>query len=170
MSFPKTLLLSAHYEVINFIPARKVFKLLVKEKVEVIDTFDEIVSWGSGSMKYPAILRLKHHVKRSFFNANFSRKALVKRDKSICQYCRTKLTPSQITIDHVIPRVKGGGTTFLNCVVSCHACNNKKADKTPEEAGMTLLRRPMIPSFTAAHYAADPQDRWFPAWSDYLGI
>ncbi len=164
----KTLLLNASYEVLSFIPERKVYKLLFKDKVEVVSTWDENITWGSGRVKYPAILRLKKHVRRNFFNSNFSRKALVKRDRSMCQYCGVKLTASQITIDHVLPRAQGGITSFTNCVTCCHACNNKKADRTPDEAGMVLLKKPTHPSFSAAHYVSEPQEYWHDDWDGFL--
>ena len=113
----KTLLLNASYEVLSFIPERKVFKLLFKDKVEVVSNWDEHIVWGNGRMKHPSILRLRNHVKRNYFNSNFSRKALVKRDRSTCQYCGDKLSASKITVDHVLPRAQGGVTSFINCVV-----------------------------------------------------
>ena len=164
----KTLLLNAGYEVLSFIPERKMFKLLFKDKVEVISSWDDVVTWGNGKIKHPSILRLKKYVKRNFFNSNFSRKALVKRDRSICQFCGRKLTASQITIDHVLPRAQGGITSFINCVVSCQDCNNRKADKTPEQAAMKLLRKPTHPSFSAHYFVADPQEYWHNDWDDYL--
>ena len=147
MTSKKTLLLNASYEVLSFITEKKAFKLLIKEKVEVVSSWNDLVNWGDGKIKHPATLRLKKHVRRNYFNSNFSRKALVKRDRSTCQYCGKKLTASMITIDHVLPRAQGGVTSFVNCVVCCQLCNNKKADKTPEQAGMKLLRKPTHPSF-----------------------
>lgn len=164
----KTLLLNSSFEVLSFIPERKVFKLLFKDKVEVISSWDDIITWGNGKVKHPSILRLKKYVKRNFFNSNFSRKALVKRDRSICQFCGRKLTASQITIDHVLPRAQGGITSFINCVVCCQDCNNRKADKTSEQASMKLLRKPTHPSFSAHYFVADPQEYWHSDWDDYL--
>lgn len=164
----KTLLLNAGYEVISFIPERKVFKLLFKDKVEVVSAWPDSISWGADKIKHPAILRLKNHVRRNYFNSNFSRKALVKRDRSTCQYCGRKLTASQVTVDHVLPRAQGGITSFTNCVVCCQICNNKKADRTPDEAGMVLLKKPTHPSFSSAYYVADPQEHWHPSWDDFL--
>lgn len=166
----KILLLNASYEVLKFIVERKALKLLVKDKVETISTWDEIISWNNGKIKLPSILRLKNHVKRNYFNANFSRKALVKRDKSSCQYCLKKLSASQITIDHVIPRAQGGVTSFVNCVVSCQSCNNSKADRTPDQANMKLFKKPTHPSFSAVHYCSlDSQEFWHSDWNDFLG-
>lgn len=176
MSARKTLLLSTTYEMIGFISIRKMIKLLFavnkdtgKDKVEVISTWDdEVITWGSGSVKYPAILRLTHHVKRNFFNLSFSRKALVKRDRGICQYCNRKLTASQITVDHIIPRAQGGITSFTNCVVSCHPCNNKKDCRTPEQAGMKLARKPTHPSFSMHQSVDNQQEMWHDTWDDFL--
>jgi 5-methylcytosine-specific restriction endonuclease McrA len=164
----KTLLLNASYEVLSFITEKKMMKLIVKEKVEVISTWDSLITWSSGKIKHPSIVRLKKHVRRNYFNSNFSRKALVKRDRSVCQYCGRKLTASQITIDHVLPRAQGGITSFTNCVVSCQDCNNKKAAYTPEQANMKLLRKPTHPSFSMHHYASEQQENWSPDWDDYL--
>lgn len=170
MSSKKALLLNSSFEVLSFISERKMFKLLFKDKVEVISTWDEVVMWGSGRIKQPSILRLKNHVRRNYFNSNFSRKALVKRDRNTCQYCSRKLTASLITIDHVLPRAQGGTTSFVNCVVCCQTCNNKKADRTPEQAGMRLLKKPTHPSFSPNHYVADPQEHWHSDWDDYLSV
>jgi hypothetical protein len=169
MAHKKALLLNASYEVITFIPERKIFKLLFKDKCEVIETWQDTINWGNGSILLPSVLRLKSHIRRNYFNSNFSRKALVKRDRSSCQYCGKKLSASQITIDHVLPRAQGGITSFTNCVVACQICNNKKADKTPEQAHMMLLRKPTHPSFNAANYVSDPQEHWHPSWDDFLG-
>jgi len=164
----KTLLLNASYEVLAFIPERKAFNLLWKKKVDVISNWDDIINWGQEKIYHPSILILKNYVKRNYFNANFSRKALIKRDKSRCQYCNEKLTASQITIDHVLPKAQGGITSFTNCVVCCKQCNNKKANRTPEQAGMVLLKKPTHPSF-AAYNDADPNEYWHNDWNDFLG-
>ena len=144
-------------------------KLIIKDKVEIVENWtNETLAWEKGQIPHPSIIRLKNHVRRNYFNSNFSRKALVKRDRNHCQYCDRKLTASQITIDHVLPRAQGGITSFINCVVCCQMCNNKKADKTPEQAGMKLLRKPTHPSFSAHYYVADPQEHWFAGWDDFL--
>jgi hypothetical protein len=164
----KTLLLNASYEVLSFVTERKAFKLLIKDKVEIISSWNDDISWVDGKIKHPSIIRLKNHVKRNYFNSNFSRKALVKRDKNMCQYCSSKLTASQITIDHVVPRAQGGVTSFTNCVACCHTCNNRKADRTPEQANMVLLKKPTHPSFSAHHYVSDPQEHWHSDWDNFL--
>ena len=149
----RTLLLNNSYEVLSFLPFQKCIKLLFsdKDKVEVVSSWQDKISWSRGSIDYPAILRMKYQVPTKFYKVNFSRTAIVHRDKNHCQYCNKKLSASQITIDHVIPKSRGGGNTFTNCVVSCNPCNNKKSDRTPEEAGMVLIRQPMHPPHSK-HY------------------
>lgn len=164
----KTLLLNSSYEVLSFIVEKKALKLLIKDKVEVISTWDESIAFANGRMKLPAILRLKTHVRRNYFNSNFSRRALVKRDRSMCQYCAKTLSASQVTIDHVLPRSQGGITSFTNCVICCYACNNRKADRTPDQAMMVLMKKPMAPSFASMYNFVDTHEHWHPEWDDFL--
>jgi 5-methylcytosine-specific restriction endonuclease McrA len=167
----KTLLLDASYQVQSFIDFKRALKLLVKDdKVEVISSWEETFNYGNGKMRQPSILRLKNHIKRTYFNSNFSRKALVKRDKSTCQYCSRHLSASNVTIDHVLPRAQGGGTSYSNCVVACQTCNNKKAALTPEQANMKLLRRPTHPTFISLRNAIDHQEHWHKDWDDFLNM
>jgi HNH endonuclease len=148
----KTLLLNANYEVLSFIIDRKALKLIMREgKCEVLSVWDDIICWGSGQINHPATLRLTKLIRRTFTKSNFCRQSVVKRDNHECQYCGEKLMPSQITIDHVIPRAQGGGNSFANCVVSCKECNNRKDRRTPEQAGMKLLRKPTYPIFSGHH-------------------
>lgn len=164
----QTLLLSASYEVVSFITERKAIKMLFNDKVEVVSSWDNSCDWVNGSMKLPSILRLKNHIKRNYFNYGFTRQAMVKRDRSTCQFCGKKLVPSQITVDHVKPRAQGGCTSFSNCVVACYECNFKKANRTPEEAGMKLLKTPTHPSFAAQHFISNDKEFWNEEWDNFL--
>ena len=76
----------------------------------------------------------------------FSRRTLFKRDQNECQYCGIKPGVRSLSIDHIMPSSRGGTTDWMNCVVSCVKCNVKKGNKTPEEAGITLLRNPFRPT------------------------
>ena len=167
----KTLLLNDTYEVLSFIPLRKMLKLIAKDKVEVISEWNDIIYWASGQMNHPAILRLKKHANRAYSKrCVFSRKGIVKRDKSTCLYCGKKLSAAEVTIDHVVPKSIGGTTSFTNCVVCCGPCNNKKANKTPEQAGMVLLKKPTHPSFTSDNFLAETQEFYHPDWNNFLCI
>jgi hypothetical protein len=164
----KTLLLNNNYEVLQFIVERKLFKLLYKDKLWIEETWQQDLPWLHGIIKYPAVVRLKNMIKRNFTVATFSRGILIKRDKNQCQYCGIKLPYYQITVDHVIPKSQGGTHSFTNCVVACHPCNNRKDNKTPEQAGMKLLNLPTHPSFSAHHSITDNQDYWHPSWDGFL--
>lgn len=164
----KVLLLTSSYEVSSFIGEERALKLFFNDKVEVVASWDDKIVWASGSMQLPSILKLKRHVRRTYYNFSFSRKAVVKRDRCICQYCSKTLVNADITIDHVIPKCQGGKNSFLNCVVSCRLCNSKKADKTPEQAGMTLLRVPTHPTFINQNYIPETQEYWNKDWDDFL--
>lgn len=74
-----------------------------------------------------------------------SRRAIYHRDRCTCQYCGTQLRESECELEHVMPKTRGGRFSFTNIVVACRACNSRKADRTPEEAGMKLLRQPKVP-------------------------
>ena len=163
----KILLLNNSYEVLNFITERRAIRLIFNDKCEIISEWEDEITWFSGSMKLPSILKLKNNVRRNYYSTVFSRPAVLKRDNKTCQYCNTKLRDSQITIDHIIPKSQGGSNSFINCVVSCHACNNMKANRTPEQANMTLLKRPVHPSYS--NFKIDePQEFWHSDWNDYI--
>jgi len=164
----KTLLLGASYEVLYFIDYKKTIKHLVKNKVEIVSFWDNTISFGNGEIQYPSIVRLLKQPNRYYFNNNFSRKALIKRDNATCQYCYVKLLNSEITMDHVLPKAQGGGTSFVNCVVACKTCNNKKDNRTPEQANMKLLKKPTLPSFTAVKKNLDNPDIWHKDWDGFL--
>ena len=166
----RTLLLNASSEVLELINDRRALKLSMKDdKVEVLGVWDDIISWGSGQIYHPAILRLKKLVRRNFTRINFNRQSVIKRDYNICQYCGKKLLPSQITIDHIVPKDQGGLNSFTNCVVSCKECNNRKDNRTPEQAGMKLLRKPISPIFLRHYTLSDAQEFWHDDWDFYLG-
>jgi 5-methylcytosine-specific restriction endonuclease McrA len=93
-----------------------------------------------------------------------SRKNILWRDKSQCQYCGVIEAPKDMTIDHVIPRSRGGGNTWSNLVTCCKKCNQKKRDRTPEEASMSLLNKPIRPKNSVLRQISDVQ----PIWNIYL--
>jgi len=163
----KTLLLSASYEPICFISEKRMFKYLFKDKVEIVSIWDETVKWINGEeINYPAVVKLTNLFYNKAKNVSFTRRALVKRDNSSCCYCGKKLTPSKITIDHIIPTSKGGANSFLNCVVSCQPCNGRKANRTLDEVGMFLLNKPYHPSF--AQNLTAPSNCWHEDWGNFI--
>jgi hypothetical protein len=153
----------------TFLSERKVLKMILNGKVEVLSTWDHEIAWANGSFKMPAVIKMSYKNRWLPKIAKFNRKAVLKRDYYICQYCGYAGTPKQLTVDHIIPSSKGGLNTFSNCVTSCRTCNEKKGDKTPEQAGMKLLNKPEAPkrfiiheyrSFSKVHHD----------WKFYLGL
>jgi hypothetical protein len=164
----RTLLLNSNYEPISFITEKKLFVFLYKEKIDIIESWDDVVKVGLGKIRFPAIVRLKYGFKRYRpVKIAFTRNAIIKRDNSQCQFCSMLLIPSQITMDHVIPKSLGGRNSFENCVVACMPCNNKKKNRTPEQAGMKLLKTPVTPSYNLYILNKIPEEK-FPGWKNYI--
>lgn len=163
----KALLLNNTLEVISFISDRKALKLLYKGKVDIISEWQEVyVGLINKVIKLPAILKLKYYIKKNFSRLTFSRKMLFKRDKYTCLYCNKHLKPCQATIDHIVPKCKGGTSSYDNCATSCYPCNAKKGKRTLEQAQMSLIYEPTAPA-KYLYYLSD-RDRWHPEWSNFI--
>ena len=138
------LVLNQNYEPITICTLKKAIILVVLNKVEVILNNDgRYIQGVSLRLPCPSIVRLLSMVHRNRNGVNLSRKNIMKRDGFQCQYCGVKHHP--LTVDHIIPKVKGGKDTWENLVTACIHCNNKKSDLTPAEAHMTLLKNPRKP-------------------------
>lgn len=164
-----TLLLNSTYECIAFISERKVFKLIAKDKVEVLSEWDEKITYGRGTIHYPAVVRLRHHVRWIPRKVRFNRTGVFRRDQHVCQYCSKGLTPAKLTLDHIIPRTRGGDSSWRNCVTACFDCNNRKGSRTPDEAGMKLLHKPVVPQITIANEYVLMKCK-HPEWKLYIGV
>lgn len=119
-------------------------------RAEVIEEHeDRTIGIVGGHIPFPKVVRFKTGISASKFKFRqahkFNRDLLFLRDQGKCQYCEKELTREQSTIDHVLPRSRGGGTDWENCVICCHGCNGKKGNRTPSEAGMNLLSMPGRP-------------------------
>jgi hypothetical protein len=162
----KALLLSNRYEVLDFISERRIYRLLCNDKVEIISNWNFYVDWGKDKIQYPALLKLKYDINRNFFKLNFSKRAIIHRDNSRCQYCGKKLISQEVTIDHVMPKAQGGKTSFLNCVVCCRPCNLWKGNNTPSQAGMVLIKEPKNPQFSFSYNLNE--NEWHESWNDFI--
>ncbi len=144
----KALVLDATYYPVQIIDWKKAMILFFTERAEVVDYHDDIeIRSTSHSFKLPKVLRLFQKVNK-LTQVKFNRANVFYRDKFICQYCGNKFPEIELTLDHVMPKSRGGKTSWENIVTSCHACNNKKADKTPRECGLALPTRPKRPNWS----------------------
>lgn len=172
MKRKRTLLLNNNYEPLTFLTEKRTLSFLAREflfndKVEIISTWDDDIKIFNDTVNFPAILRLKSQIKRSYKPLSFSRKELLKRDNSSCQFCAKRLNDKDITIDHIIPKSKGGKTSFLNCVVSCLPCNSKKGNNLMEEVGMKLVKKPTHPILYSHDPFRDKITSWHEDWNFY---
>ena len=122
-----------------------IVKLLVDRTVRVIDEYeDKTISTVSWTVKMPSVICLMKPVKKKQA-VKFSRHGIYMRDKGRCQYCGVKVSMREMQYEHVIPRAQGGKTCWENIVVSCLIDNQRKGGRTPEQAGMRLLSKPVRP-------------------------
>jgi 5-methylcytosine-specific restriction endonuclease McrA len=160
-----SLLLDRNYMALSIVPWKRAVKLLVKGKAEVVESGKELgkVRCTSGTFNVPSIIRLTVNVpyRSRSGKSGFSRKNVLLRDDYLCSYCGVKVSKNA-SIDHVLPKSRGGKTTYLNCVTCCKKCNGLKGNRTPEEARMVLLKKPRNPSFFNLYrnYLVNAPEKW----------
>jgi 5-methylcytosine-specific restriction endonuclease McrA len=164
----RTLLLSQGYEPIKVISWQRAITLLSLGKVEVIEEYDAEIRAVSLVIKVPAVVRLLRAFRRHAKPVKFSRINIYARDGYKCQYCGTKCPISELTYDHVVPRAKGGRTTWENIVSCCYPCNYHKGNRTPAEASMSLRTVPTRPQWVPAVTIRVSTKSVPDAWRDYL--
>jgi len=147
----------------SVISARKAIVLLYLGKAELLETLEgKQLRSVSLAMPFPSVLRLGVYIRLPYKNIILSRKNILRRDGHRCQFCgRGDLT---LTLDHVFPLSRGGEDTWENLVCACVNCNNRKGDRTPEEAAMPLRRRPMRPNHVTfiRQFVGTVNERWKP--------
>ncbi len=141
----RALVLNATYEPLSIVSARRAVCLLIDDKAEMIEADQGVMRSESLEIPYPAVVRLNYmvHAPRRR-EAALSRKAVFARDEYRCQYCGNRAD----SIDHVVPRSRGGRDVWDNLAAACRRCNINKRDRTPDEAGMRLLRPCRAPRAT----------------------
>lgn len=139
----KVLVLNADYTPLNVTSLRRGFVLVIKGKAEILEKGVEPIITTVGDFVRPIIIRLLNYVKYHTRPLKINRKRIYKRDDNQCVYCGSK---KHLTIDHVLPKSRGGDNTWKNLVTCCLSCNLKKGNKTPEEAGMKMKVKPYEPS------------------------
>lgn len=148
----RCLVLNAAYFPHQIVSWQDAITLVYQEKAQVLEEYDEVISSPSVEFFTPAVIRLMSMFGKDFQReVKFSRANLFLRDSFTCQYCVTIFKMKDLTFDHVVPRKQGGITSWFNVVSACRPCNGRKGARTPEQAGMKLLRRPAKPSCLPLH-------------------
>lgn len=157
-----TLVLNRHWQAVTFLPVQTAIVTAMRDMACIVHpetfvpmTFEEWcdvelenlrwIKTASASIPAPEVIVLKRYGERPPRKVGFNRPNLWRRDEYSCQYCGVSLPGSKLQVEHVKPRSKGGPTTWENCVAACGNCNSRKADKTPDEAGMSLRKAPHKP-------------------------
>jgi len=135
-----TLKLDASWSPIEIIDSFKGFNMCYTGRANVVLNYSDDF--------FPAVIVLKNYVRCSFMSYACNRKNVIWRDKNTCQYCKIRFSSSELTMDHVVPKSRGGEKAWTNIVACCKQCNNRKGDKTPEEARMPLVKIPRVPHWT----------------------
>ncbi len=158
----KVLVLNQSYEPLMVVNAKRAIVLVLKNKVELLEKYNNSIRTVSNKFESPSVIRLNFYVRIKYKNTPISRKHILRRDNNRCQYCDKKAIP--LTIDHVIPRNKGGKDTWENLVAACVRCNTKKGDRLLKEIGMGLLKEPRRPSkiFQLQSYVNQTKNNWKP--------
>ncbi len=161
----RVLVLNATYEPINVCTVRRAVVLLLKEKAELLERARWELRSESSTLARPVVIRLVSYVNvpRDAHRRKITRRAVFARDSWTCQYCGSR---SNLTVDHVIPRSKGGSSSWENIVASCAPCNRRKGDRLPRQAGMHPRHAPRTPRAEIFIQVASPTIPT--AWLQYL--
>jgi 5-methylcytosine-specific restriction endonuclease McrA len=164
----RTLVLSQSYEPVSIVSWQRAITLLFLGKCEIVEEYDGNIKTTSIVIKIPAVVRLLSAFRRDKKAIKFSRVNIYGRDNYRCQYCGEKKRIHELTYDHVVPRAQGGVTNWRNIVAACEICNRKKANRTPAQAGMKLLKTPVQPTATPVLIVTVSRESVPDAWRDYL--
>jgi len=163
-----TLVLTQGYLPHRIVAWQRAITMSFTGKVEVVESYDEIIRSPSVAVPKPAVVRLVRSVEHREPKVRFSRANVLLRDGYRCQYCGVKAKMADLTYDHVIPRSRGGRTRWTNIVTACHACNAKKGCRTPAEARMKLRSKPVQPKWVPAVTIRISTRSVPDAWRDYV--
>lgn len=158
------LVLNQDYRALTICSVERATVLVLLQKADLIEVLPEqFVRSPSLRLPWPSVVRLKGYAAVPFKRILLSRKNVLRRDRYHCQYCGSR---EDLTIDHILPKSRGGPDTWENLVTACVPCNNRKGNRTPDEAGMRLHRQPFRPSYVA--FLRDFVGLVDDAWKPYL--
>lgn len=154
--------MNASYEPLSLVSIRRAVVLLLREKAELLEVTQQLLRSGNHAMPVPLVIRLVHYVRLPHRRVPATRAAVMLRDAYTCQYCGEAPGRHLLTVDHVVPRSRGGAHNWDNLVTACTRCNQKKGSLLPEEAQMQLIRKPFEPSYVALVLLSNPiaAQRW----------
>jgi len=165
-SATRVLILNASFEPLHVCSVKRAIQLLMTDVAVRVEDADAVLRTPSSVVPVPSVIRLARYIRRPLRQkVAFNRRNLFRRDDHRCQYCGTR--GSDLTLDHVVPRSKGGPTSWENVVACCRSCNARKRDRTPEQANMELARSPRAPRFVFSSAYGLIQDV-DPIWKRYL--
>jgi 5-methylcytosine-specific restriction endonuclease McrA len=161
------LVLNHNYEPLNVCNTRRALVLVLCGKAEVLEHNHHTIVTATASFRVPSVIRLGRLVRRPLPQAKLSRREIFRRDTFSCQYCGDKAR--DLTLDHVMPRHRGGTHSWENLVSACRDCNHRKGGRTPEEARMKLRAVPRRP-YVGPYYAVERRlrDGGYAEWRKFL--
>lgn len=164
----KVLILNRSFEVLQVCDVRRAIVLLFTGRAERVEDTADLIRSPSVAMLIPSVIRLQRYIRRFPTNTiSFNKKNILKRDGYTCQYCGRN-SGERMTIDHVVPRAVGGKTIWENVVSACRTCNTRKGSRTPQQAGMRLLRKPSKPISALYLTILAQSARHLHVWHKYL--
>jgi len=162
------LVLNSTYEPIHVTAVRRALVLMLKGVAQMEETGPARVHSAREAVPVPSVIRLLSYRHIPQQTRALSRKNILLRDRYTCQFCGKQFSSSDLTLDHVMPRSRGGPTSWENLVACCYQCNNRKGDRTPEEAGIHLERRPRPFTLHTSRQLMRLMGRHDEKWRKYL--
>lgn len=161
------LVLNASYEPLNVVSVRRAIVLLLKEKAELLEAAETTIRSERLTLRRPLVIRLVVYVRipRRLLTLPLSRRNVLKRDNYMCQYCGARPGKEDLTLDHVVPRSRGGEHSWENLVAACTSCNRRKGNHLPREVGFELQRTPYRPRYLALALISGSAPA---AWEKYM--
>ena len=158
----RVLVLNQNYQPLTITKTKRAVSLVLDQKVEILEKYNETIHSIDFSLQLPCVVRLTRYINYHPKAIPLTRKNLLRRDGYICQYCGIKNKP--MTIDHILPKQRGGEDTWDNLVAACTKCNHKKNNRTPKESSMLLLKNPKKPSILTYFQQSvrNKQNSWKP--------
>jgi 5-methylcytosine-specific restriction endonuclease McrA len=161
------LVLNATYEPLSIVSVKRAVVLLLKEKAELIEAAQARLRAENFSLPRPLVIRLVYYVKiPRRVSLPVTRRGVLSRDQYTCQYCGCAPARTFLTVDHILPRSRGGKTTWDNVITACQKCNGRKGNRTPAEANMALLSEPIRPRYIAIAALGNAEAK--AAWDKYM--